>query len=280
LPRLAALTEESSRRFGGLVRATRETKNLSLAELSVAADTSSSHLSRLERGLRPQVAPDTIAAIAAALSIDPVDFVDTTGMIYPEVQRALADRDLALALADSAGQLPYRTTWLLRRLHLAELARRHGDEPTTGAVDIAGLLAQHATFEVIERGDRTLEIHAAHVVAGGPNDAERRFLLGHALAHFVLEGEHPKCSYGLDAPLEQEDRERSATALASFLLVPPGALGNAVREAAPSHRVWWQGETGALIEAVASRLGVPAWLAARRIGEESLFAEAAELVDI
>lgn len=264
--------------FGEIVRTARLSQGLSLEEVAGRAGTSASHLSRLERGKRLALSRDLLDRIAAALDVDVMRLFAAAGLLPPAIERELADPAFSLGLLDGA-RLPYRTRWALRRRHLAGLVELEFPVPGAGPVELERLLRDRGYTAVEEPGgERRLEITATAVRCGGDPAQLRRFLLAHALAHVVLDRD-PCCHLDVPATPEEEEREAEATALAGFILVPTSPLAIAVRDEAERFDVW-VGGTGPLIEAVAGRFGAPAWLAARRIGEEGFFADAANLEDV
>lgn len=264
--------------FGEIVRTARLRHGLSLVDVAGRAGTSASHLSRLERGKRLALSRELLERIASTLEVDPARLFAAAGLLPPAIERELANPDFSLALVDAA-RLPYRTRWVLRRRHLAGLVDREFPVPGAGAVDLEALLRDRG-YTIVEEpgGERRLEIGASSVRCGGDPAQLRRFLFAHALAHIVLHRE-PRCHLDALATPDEEESEAEATALASFILVPTSPLAIAVRDEAERYDVW-VGGTGPLIEAVAGRFGAPAWLAARRIGEEGFFADAAQLEDV
>lgn len=265
--------------LGTLLRSARIREELSLSAVAKLAGTSASHLSRIERGERDALSRDLLARLASTLGADPGAVFAAAGLLPLEVERELASPSLALALVDGA-QLPYRTRWMLRRRHLGIIAERAGAARPGGRVDIAALLRSKGYgIELAEAPDRRLRIGAQNVtVVTEPADLQR-LLLAHAVAHSMLDDtvschlDDPECSP------EEEDREAEATALGSFILVPAAPLALAVRDAAADFDVW-RGEFGAFLDSLAARFGAPAWVIARRVGEEGFFVDAAELVDM
>jgi transcriptional regulator with XRE-family HTH domain len=265
--------------FGEIVRTARHRQGLSLAEAADLAGTSPSHLSRLERGKRLTLSRDLLSRIATTLEVDTLRLFGAAGLLPPPIERALADPEVALALADG-DRLPYRTRWLLRRRHLGALAEQEFTVPAVGPVDVETLLTDRG-YTVIEQAgsERRLEIDRMTVRYVGDPPPVKRFLLAHALAHSVLEVEPRCCLDNADLTYDEESREAEATAMASFILVPTNPLAIAVREETARFDVW-RGGTGALLESVAGRFGAPTWIVARRVGEDGFFADAAHLEDI
>jgi transcriptional regulator with XRE-family HTH domain len=275
-----SLLADNSGTFGALVRSARSRQHLSLAEAAGRAGTSASHLSRLERGERTALSRDLLARLASTLDVQPGELFAAAGLLPPTIERALADPDLALALADG-DRLPFRTREMLRRRHLSAFAGRRFEPPAAGAVDVAALV-QHElyTLERVDCSERFLEFADTTIRYHGETPEIERFLIAHALAHIALDPGAPSCVLNGDAPSPAADElEGEATTLAAFILVPTSPLAIAVREESERYKVWLGG-TGPLLEAVAGRFGAPAWLVARRVSEEGFFADAAELRDL
>lgn len=251
----------------------RRTAGLSLTAVADSAGTSASHLSRLERGERTGVSPALVERLAKALQVDPTDLLSSAGYLAAEVSAALSEPDLARALGP--GSLPTETRDLLRRRHIAAVAekwRREAGEPAV-QVDPVTVLKAHNLTVYFDRESRTQVrfpdgAHAIVNPSGGPIPA--RFLVAHAAGHAALQAE-PACDLE-----SQSDSELDATAFAGFLLGPHAGVLQACREASPRYDVWEpQAATGFITE-VAGHLGMPVWLAARRLAEDGRLAEAAE----
>lgn len=269
----------SSRNLGSLLRTSRNRQRLTLARVAQLAETSPSHLSRIETGERTAVSRTLLARLATILDVDSVELFLQAGRLPPAVESDLADHRLALALVFD-GRLPERTRWSLRRRHLGLVAQQTFQPPAAGPVDVIALVrARGFNIQVLPSPAERLRVHGRDVtLTSGPLDMQR-FLLAHVLAHTVLD-EEVTCL--LDAPRyspEDEDREAEATALASFILVPTPTLEVAVSDESSRYDVW-AGQTGDLLDALAGRLGAPVWVIARRVGEESLFVEAANIEDM
>jgi transcriptional regulator with XRE-family HTH domain len=252
---------------------------LSLEETARLAGISAGHLSRLERGERTGLSRKLLAQLTAILAVDPIELYGAAGQLPARIEQALANPDLALALMDGQS-VPFRTRWMLRRRHLSVLAESTFGAPPAGRVDVDRLLRGRGyTVRSRRDVDGQLKISRGTVsIMDGPVD-RRRLLLGHALAHSVLQRE-PSCLLDMhDRTPEQEDQEAEATALGSCILVPTTTLAVAVRDESSRYDVW-AGQTGDFLEALAGRFGVPAWVIARRVSEESLFVDATHLEDM
>ena len=265
--------------FGGMLREARVKQKLTLARAAELVGTSASHLSRLERGERTALGRELLARLAATLAVDPPRLFAAAGLLPPTVERELADPDIALALVDG-GRLPYRTKWMLRRRHLGLLAASKFQAPPAGRVDVEGPLRRLGfTVRPAAEAERRLRLEGQTIFVAADPPELKRLLLAHVLAHLAL-GDGPDCLLDSDERTpEQEDRESEATAMASFILVPTTTLAIAVRDEGSRYDVW-EGQTGALLDALAGRFGAPAWIIARRIGEEGFFVDAAQLEDM
>ncbi len=277
----SSLLAENTGSFGALVRSARSRQQLSLTEAAARAGTSASHLSRLERGERTALSRELLARLASTLDVQPGELFAAAGLLPLAIERELADPALALALADG-DRLPFRTREMLRRRHLAALAERLFGAPAAGAVDVEALL-RGEDYTLVPTGgpERSLVFDGMTLRYHGETREIERFLFAHAAAHIALSHEEgPSCALHDEEPSREVDElEGEATTLAAFILVPTSPLAMAVREESERYKVWLGG-TGPLLEAVAGRFGAPAWLVARRVGEEGFFADAAELRDL
>jgi transcriptional regulator with XRE-family HTH domain len=269
----------ASRSLGSLLRRSRNRQRLTLARVAQLAETSPSHLSRIETGERTAVGRTLLSRLATILDVDPVELFLEAGRLPPAVESDLADHRLALALVFD-GRLPERTRWSLRRQHLGLVAQQTFQPPPAGPVDVIALVrARGYAVHVVSSSTERLQIHGHDVtVASGPLEMQR-FLLAHVLAHTVLDEDVTCLLDSARYSPEDEDREAEATALASFILVPTPTLEVAVSDESSRYDVW-AGQTGDLLDALAGRLGAPAWVIARRVGEESLFVEATSVEDM
>lgn len=189
------------------------------------------------------------------------------------MRAGLTDPGLGRALGP--GALPGPTRDALRRLHIAAVAeewRLEAGEPAV-PVDPARVLKAYRITVYLDPGS-PVQVRfpdGAHAVVNpGGGHIATRFLAAHAAGHAALEGE-PACE--LDS---QSDAELDATAFAGFLLAPRVGVLQACRQAAPSYDVWDPESAARFIAEVAERLGMPAWLAARRVAEDGRLAEAAD----
>jgi transcriptional regulator with XRE-family HTH domain len=247
----------------------RERRGLSLRQLAIRAETSASHLSRLESGERAGVSRELLGRLAEVLEIEPAELFAAAHLLPPDVERY---------------RWPAPTRAVLRRLHIAHLVERRFPAGPRQLHDPIELLSKRGfTFDFVGGDGDGVMIEGTRVRATTARAfAERastelrpiaRFLAAHALGHVVLD-EEPACAFRTLAPPELD-----ATAFASHLLAPPPALRFVVLGLAGDADVW-AGATGALIENAAARLVAPAWLVARRAGEDGLLAEVAKVGEL
>ncbi|HXH07171.1 MAG TPA: helix-turn-helix domain-containing protein [Vicinamibacterales bacterium] len=260
----------------------RKRRGLSLQQLAIRAGTSKSHLSRIENGERGGVSRELLGRLADVLEIDAGELFAAAHQLPPDVERELADPELARALVERY-QLPAPTRAALRRLHLAQMVDERFPLVPRRLHDPIELLGDRGYRFGVTRGPNGVTIDGTVVnatiegLAADAGEAEvrstARFLAAHALGHVVLEPE-PACAFRTLVPAERE-----ATAFASYLLAPAPILRTVVLALSREADVW-RGATGALIENVAARLVAPSWLVARRAAEDGLLAEVAKVGDL
>lgn len=255
-----------------LLASSRRARKLSLTQLARKAETSTSHLSRIERGERDSLSRELLGRLAAALDLDPERLFAAARLLPPEVERELADPAFAGALV-AGYEVPAPTRALLRRVHIGRAVEREFPQLARELVNPKTLLEERGLAVDVSEAAEAVAIDGATVRCTAATPASARFLLAHALGHVVLEPE-PACSLSAFKPEEQD-----ATAFAAFMLAPPGPLRRTVFALAGSYDVW-RGASGALIEAAAVRVAAPAWLVARRITEDGLLAELAKVADL
>jgi len=255
-----------------LLASSRRARKLSLTQLARKAETSTSHLSRIERGERDSLSRELLGRLAAALDLDPERLFAAARVLPPEVERELANPALAGALV-AGYEVPAPTRALLRRVHIGRAVEREFPQLGRELVNPKALLEERSFIVEISEGAEAVTLDGTTVRCSATMPATARFLLAHALGHAVLETD-PACSVKAFTPEEQD-----ATAFAAFVLAPPGPLRRTVFGLAGSYDVW-RGASGALIEAAAVRVAAPAWLVARRITEDGLLAELAKVADL
>lgn len=256
--------------LGTSLRAARQAAGISLETVALSAGISKSHLSRLERGERDGVSRQLLERLAEGLKVDSARLFTAAGILAPGVERDLADNDLCRALEGE--RLPVASWEALRRLHIAQLAFDELQAARADRIPISAeaiLRRRCAELREVPAAEQPVDFRAGGIVVintSGPQERVR-FWMAHAAGHVCLE-ESPFCTPGFS------QEESDATAFASFVLAPRLQLANTVRELAASFDAW--AAAGAtIVSEVAERFGVPLWLAARRIGEERLLAEAA-----
>jgi transcriptional regulator with XRE-family HTH domain len=240
--------------------------------LARAANCSPGHVSRVEKGERAALRPGLIVRLADALAIDPARLFSAAGILPPGIAAELSGPLLAPAV-DEGGRVPHKTQWTLRRLSLAATAAAQTfAEPLQPPVQPREYAATLGFSVELDDGRPSAAFESGLITCTAPDSASKRFMIAHAIAHIVLE-ESPTCAF---ESFSQD--ELDATAFASFLLAPPDLLRRLVRQLAPPFNAWV--EAGALLDATAKRLDAPSWLVARRIAEDGLLAEAAEVPDL
>lgn len=245
-----------------------------LKEVARDSGVSISHLSKLENGKRVAVSKRAIGNIASALNIPAGELFTAAAVLPRDVEREIADPSLANAVMIGY-RLPTGTRAALRRMHLGALAGKAQVMGTTrGRAEPEQLLARRGYTWRADAQENPPWIHlgSAEVICAGDaehpdHEAVIRFELAHAFAHLELDA-HPRC----DIRAMGEPAERDATSYAAFLLAPNTIL---VAAAQGSRLEVWEDGPGDFIREIAGRLGAPAWLVARRLGEEGLLAQAA-----
>jgi transcriptional regulator with XRE-family HTH domain len=262
------------RTFGASLRAIREAKGLKQSAVAEDAGITSSHLSRLEAGKRIGVTRGLLAKLAEAMKEDPAKLYAAAGLLPPRLERELCDPELGLALEGE--RLPDTSRNALRRIHISrksELVLADARVYST-PVDAESILRTLGyELKISADLDRAVEFRSRRVVAllTRQDRTRERFWCAHAAGHVVLEDE-PECS--CDRVFEPD--EQDATAMAGFLLAPRAALSDVFHRLAGSHNVW-ANSAATLLADVADLLEIPLWLAARRIAEERLLSDAAQV---
>jgi transcriptional regulator with XRE-family HTH domain len=259
-----------------LLRDHRKQTGMLLKEVARDSGVSISHLSKLENGKRVAVSKRAIGGIASALNIPPAELFAAAAILPREVERQIADPELAYAVMDGYS-LPPGTRVAMRRIHIAALAARANPiSSPRERVDPDQLVRREGYESTTDPGLDPLDVRIAGkevVCAGNADDPDQagliRFELAHAYGHIRL-GYTRSCNIRETGhPAEQD-----ATAFAAFILAPKAIL----QAAAQASRLdVWEDGPGDFIREIAGRLAAPGWLVARRLGEDGLLALAAGL---
>lgn len=274
--------------LGELVREMREMRGMSQVELATSAGLQgSSTVSRLESGKVGSISRDLLAKLAEALADD--------GRLWAAAETLPEHAIRALAplwRAVRPDALRERTHPAVQRVHQGERAEAilsDASVPVSRRVDVDRLaVALNPPYRIrmlhSEKASVTFgggEIVVTLAVARGEDgrpthregDLERfRFLVAHAIAHIEL-GEA-----GCRWPAMVRG-EVPAVDMACRLLAPQGLLEYAVRAAITEDADLadpWRADSGRIVAEVARRLGVPAWVALRRLGEDGAYDTYAE----
>lgn len=278
-----------SPRFGDVLRAQRTRKGLTLRELADQCGISYSHLSRLEAGSVARVPSRDLLERLLSVLADPVSWA----ALSLAAERIPAERERAISRfsrAISEPEFSDRTLPALRRLDAgaqaeALLAGKFRRAITGHRVDPETLCRAAGLRPRIVRGSRgpTARFEADNVVVvhdpGQPGDAGTaprvRYLLAHAAAHAALR--QLSCTF----PRVATHGESEAIDLAAHLLSPRNLLERALRVTTPldeDARDPWAPRSAHRATAVAERLGIPGWIAVRRLADEALLDDDAVLL--
>lgn len=273
-PRRRTTSASDAGGFGTVLASARRAANLTQSDLAVACGVSRSHLSRLESGDRSRLSLDLISRLEAVLR--------TEGQLYaaarvvpPPAAALLAPHYLALQPTEAR-----RTTaTAIRRIHLARVAAgflaAHG-RWVDYRVDVEALVtATRADLTEVDGDKFRVVLDTGQVTVVRPEERDdprwlprRRFVLAHVAAHLILESQ--SCAY----PLTNAD-EDPASELAAYLVAPAEVVQRAF-DAVRGQTDGWAPGHYPVVETVASRLGVPVWVALRRLAEEDLLTLLAE----
>lgn len=282
------LREPSS--FGSVLRAERIRKKFTLRELAVRCGISYSHLSRLETGAAARIPSRGLLDRLITALDDPVSSAAISlaaGRISAQSERAVSGFSRAI----SEPNLSERTLPALRRLDagahaevlLSAAYRRAvaGDRVDPASLcRAAGLRPRIVTGSddpgvSFETGN-VVEIRDSGQVGDAGTTQRVRFLLAHIAAHAAL-GRH-SCTF----PRMATDDENTAVDLAAHLLSPRNLLERALRETTlmvdEDARNPWAPRSADRATAVAERLGIPGWVAVRRLADEALLDDEAVLL--
>jgi transcriptional regulator with XRE-family HTH domain len=260
-----ALTAEQQKEIGQMLRDRRREKDRGLKRLGAVTHRSPGHISRFERGER-SLGWTAVEQLAAELDLDPAELIAVAKRIPPAIERALAGPGLAYALVGEGYRLPISTRLVLRRLSIAALVeksypppvRREGLPDPAAALEAKGYRIEHTASST----SLAIELGRSVVKVAPLGDVVLRFELAHALGHVVLD------AAGCDVSAFGSDAEIDATSFASYFLMPTRRLEAELGSSPPGLDMWKAGDLGALLEVVGAGLRVPAWLLARRLGDE------------
>jgi transcriptional regulator with XRE-family HTH domain len=259
---------------GDLIRSARRAAGLTVEKLAELIGRDKSHLSRVEAGTRV-AAEDMVEAIAEHVGVPAASILIADGRLPSAVTATLASGSLERALA--APVLNDISVPQLRRVHLAALAESH-IERTYGT---------SAEAPRVARLVQDLKISVAQVAAGGlvevddcrysigpdiPRD-HHALVLAHLAGHALLE--HRGCHLTGFAPEEYE-----ATTMATFLLAPRAALRTTALRLRNELKLEAWADVSDLITLTAERFTLPMWAMCRRLAEDGLLAEMAEVPEL
>jgi transcriptional regulator with XRE-family HTH domain len=266
--------EESSTEFGAVLRKRRRARKLTLRDLASLTGSHYTHLSRLETGREQVASRELMNRLGSELGAEAAaELAAAAGRLTPVAEKSVSA--FPRALVDPA--LAERTVPALRRIELAAKAERIVAR-TRGAivgnrVDPSALCRAVGLRPQIVPGDPALTFDDRDVRIAEPAGLEDparaarvRYLMAHAAAHAHQDSR--SCSYP-----RMSNGEPEAHDLCVHLLCPRGLLERSFREVLseyPDLSDPWAPGTGNLVSAVAERLSVPAWVALRRLADQSL----------
>lgn len=278
---LLAATNDAER-LGILLRCSRKAAGLKLKQVAASAGTSETTLSLLERGQRA-VPAQLLEQIIAITGADGSAAFRLARIVPPQAATEVLGRQVAGAI-DRGGLSPAARR-ALRRVHIGALAARIDSRVPVPPVDPERLLfeqfgieirpvvgiewARFATPELVEYGqvlDREGQRRSRNLVLA--------HMAGHALLAFDA-GRRPACEHAAGGTGEAE-----ATWLAGLLLVPRSMLDSEAQLLAGTYRLDDPAGLTSFVAEVAAAFAVPAWLAARHLGDAGLLAWAAGLEDV
>lgn len=240
----------------------RKRRGLTMTGLARQVGISVGHMSRIERGERASLTRDLLGRLAASTG-DP-SLWTAARCVPPEAESALSEWPRAF------GQ-PALARWaipLVRQIHMgaiagrllaesgAETATRVELRPLAGLVRLRFVPATHR----LDGAVTFVDANRVSIAYDAEQPTRARFLQAHAVGHAALASK--SCVYPRTGPAEDE-----ATDLACWMLAPPSLLEHVVRGAMARRDSWTAGGTD-IVDAVARELGVPMWLAVRRLGED------------
>ena len=204
-------------------------------------------------------------------------------VVPPQAAADVLGREVARAL--DRGGLATASRRALRRVHLAALAAAVSPGPPTPPVDPVQLLFDEFAIDTRPAEGLAWARFATHELIEYPvqldNDGQakqRGLVLGHMAGHALLARDaarRPACGHHAGGVAEAE-----ATWLAGLLLMPRAMLESEAQVLAGTYHVSEPSGLGSFISEVATAFVVPAWLAARHLGDAGLLAWSAGLEDV
>ncbi|MFF3312226.1 helix-turn-helix domain-containing protein [Streptomyces sp. NPDC002952] len=273
---LVCVTSLRADELGPTLRRLRQRRGLTQRQLAEAAGTHVTHISRVESGERVTVSRGLLERLGDELGA-PAELAAAAGRVPARAEQALCQFPDALQDAVLEG----KTLPALRRLAASAqaqrlLSRTPGGAVEGGRIEPNALCRQLRLQPVVRPADDgpPLSFEGRQVIVtdpgqhGDPAALPRiRFLIAHAAAH-ALE-EQLSCVFP-----RMGSGEELACDVAAYLLCPSplleGALRSASLEAGPDAGDPWVSDIGAVVTAVARKLGVPGWVAIRRLADEAL----------
>lgn len=274
--------------LGETLRSLRKARRKTLAALACEVGTSESHLSRIETGKRPDIGRDLIARLAKALDAE-AELARAAGRLPSEQEAKVAA--FAGILGDGYTRL---TEPALRRLDAVPtgeaLFNRTPNATRGGQVDARVLCrfrrcdprprpsrqsaGRPVTFANPHPQSRVPALVFIDPGSGAESATRQRFFEAHAAAH--LDAGVYECTL----PLLGDPSEVRLIDVACAALAPRALLDRAFRVAVagrdPDEDGDPWGTSGVtLVEDVATSLGIPAWIAVRRLAEEGLLEDQA-----
>jgi transcriptional regulator with XRE-family HTH domain len=277
-PRRRSKSAQPEPGLGAVLIELRSRARLTQVTVAKAAGISATQLSRLERGRRSGVSIDLLEAIDDAL--------DANGRVLAaaEVLPAPARQALCSFYRAFSGRiLRDQTIPAVSAAHYAAIAadfwRRAASEHNQ-RVQLPPLCREVGLDVDRMTSDRfRLTFTPGRAVVEIPRTPNpdllprERFLTAHALGHELLT--HVECAYP-----SAGDNEEAATTIACHVLAPGELLmrvADGANQAPGSGGEPWSFQGGTeMIAAISSRLGIPAWVAVRRLAEQRYFETIAE----
>ena len=270
------------RQLGDLLREARERAGLKLKEVAERSGTSVTTLSLLERGQR-EVSPELLERIVAFTGADGSAAFRLAGVASPQALSELLGPDLARAL--DRGGLSADSRRALRRVHLAALAGSVSPRTDFPPVSAERLLDEEFGIEIRFTKETDVVRFGTPELVELPGelgaDEQRRyrnFLLGHMAGHALISRDtdrRPTCNFRAGGGGEGE-----ASWLAGLLLMPRKMLETEAQVFTGPYKLGDPDGLKNFISEVAAAFAVPAWLAARHLGDAGHLAWGAGLEEI